>query len=88
LWQKGRDHPELTDPAMRTACLLDARDPLHELGDRLDHRGRRWRHVECRTSSRQSLLNRQQVGFGDGGFSHMQGAPVALIESGGHPARH
>ncbi len=55
LWQKGRDHPELTDPAMRTACLLDARDPLHELGDRLDHRGRRWRHVECRTSSRQSL---------------------------------
>ena len=56
LWQKGRDHPELTDPAMRTACLLDARDPLHELGDRLDHRGRRWRHVECRTSSRQSLL--------------------------------
>ena len=31
-------------------------------------------------------IDRQQVGFGDGGFAHMQGAAVTLIEGRGDPA--
>jgi hypothetical protein len=39
LWQEGRDHPELTHSAMGAAHRLDARHPLHELGNPPDDRG-------------------------------------------------
>ena len=31
-------------------------------------------------------MDRHQLGFGDGGFVHLQGSPIALAESDGEPA--
>ena len=36
----------------------------------------------------QRAINGHEIGFGNGGLSHMQGAAVTLIEGRGHPALH
>ena len=50
----GRDAMKVSAAAMRAALVLDACDSMQEVGDRFDHRGRRWWHVERGTSGGQS----------------------------------